>query len=209
MCYTVGVRYIASAVFLAVTACRPATGQVDFNHTILAETVLESTVKIKIDGGGHGSGAFCFEKNMVCTAAHVVDSIHGLVIEKRDGAECAPLSLVFSPDKDIAIVEVDCEGDPLREIGDPLPGMSIMAAGSPGRSSWNVTFGHVSNAEEEAMGQTFFSFDAPVNPGNSGGPIVDMHGCFLGVVNAIRTRDGLWAGQGFGTAAKALKDLLD
>jgi serine protease DegS len=195
-----------------LTSCRLSHGpDVPSSKFHLAEKVLASTVKIKHDGGGHGTGFFCFEHDLVCTAAHVVEpgeDYTKISIQKYQGGSCSIMSVLYPAQGDYAILRVDCSGSPLTTAIKPQTGDEVMAVGNPFDVAWAVTFGHVVSEEHKVFGLDMFVFSAPVNPGNSGGPIVDMHGCLVGIVNAIRTRDGMWAGLGFGTRAEYLEELL-
>ena len=175
----------------------------------LADRVLDATVHLEFEST-LGSGFFCFAPNRVCTAWHVVDALgtETAIVTMRDGRECGIDSVSRDPERDIAVLKVTCTHPGyLRGDVSPKIGRWVMAGGHPMGSKWHVTDGLVSGHEDDIHGQAMFAFTAPVNPGNSGGPIVDAHGHLVGVVNAIRTRTGMWSGQGFGTEARYLRKL--
>jgi len=206
-------RALFALVLVAACAAAPSRHSVHPQADLdaLAERTLESTVRINIKSGGHGSGFFCFEPNLVCTAAHVVDPmepLNGFEVKTYEGEICNPISILYPAEGDIAIVEVDCTGKPFKRLRSPTRGISVMAAGNPLSVEWVTSFGHITAEHHTVFGVDMFVYDAQVNPGNSGGPIVDMQGQLVGLVNAVSTRDGMWAGLGFGTDARKLEELL-
>jgi S1-C subfamily serine protease len=207
-------KILAAIAVFFIVCCSPTSRPIVHtpdhgSHEELAARILRSTVKINV-GRGHGTGFFCFKSNVVCTAAHVVDDLDGKKLEviQHNGKKCSAVKVITAIGHDVAALEVTCNGTPLSTIAKPREGMMVMVAGHPLSSDWMVTFGFISSTHENMFGGPAIGFDAAVNPGNSGGPIVDMHGHLVGVVNAIRTRDGLFAGMSFGTDAKYLLDLV-
>jgi serine protease Do len=118
------------------------------------------------------------------------------------------------PKTDIALIKIDAGnltpiafGDSDKaEVGEP-----VMAIGNPFGLDHSVTTGIVS-AKERYIGSgpydDFIQTDAAVNPGNSGGPLVDVRGAVIGINTAIFSQSGGWAGIGFATPVNLAKEVL-
>jgi S1-C subfamily serine protease len=147
--------------------------------------------------GGEGSGFLVAPDGYVLTNHHVVEQAPLLSARLADGSEHAAQVVGSDPATDLALVRVDGGSLPFLAVdaGAPArPGQLAVAIGSPLGFESTVTAGVVS-----ALGRTLRSRDgrlidnviqhtAPLNPGNSGGPLVDSRGRVLGVNTAMMSR---------------------
>jgi S1-C subfamily serine protease len=147
--------------------------------------------------GGEGSGFLVAPDGYVLTNHHVVDQAPVLVARLADGGEHAATAVGSDPATDLALVRVDGGSMPFLAVdagAQARPGQLAVAIGSPLGFESTVTAGVVS-----ALGRTLRSRDgrlidnviqhtAPLNPGNSGGPLVDSRGRVLGVNTAMMSR---------------------
>lgn len=204
-------KKLSAALVLLSCDCADKTARhtsSPFDGTGVAERVLSATVKVKVGDRGHGSGFFCFRPDLVCTAMHVAEDYTELSVVTRSGEKCTVQHVRANPTHDVAVLKVDCyEPGFLDKTVLPVEGLPVMAAGHPRISDYAVSFGHIMNLHNSLGGEDMFMFSAPVNPGNSGGPVVDMHGCLIGVVSRIHTTSGMWAGMGFAVYAEHLEGL--
>lgn len=151
-----------------------------------------------------GSGVIVRSDGIIVTNAHVVDDATELNVVLNDRREFAAKIIATDTDSDLAILQIDTKGERLPVLridsSDSLEvGDIVLAIGNPFGVGQTVTSGIVS-----ALGRTqvsdlasFIQTDAAVNPGNSGGALVDMSGQLIGVNTAIFSRSGGSNGIGF------------
>lgn len=163
------------------------------------------------DGRHIGTGVVVTESGVILTNYHVVAGARRVEVRFHDGhtAEAAVLQAV--PEKDLAILQPRSIPDDLppatlgssRELA---PGSEVVAVGFPFGIGPSVTAGVVSgldrqfvSPDEKQQLDKLIQFDAAANPGNSGGPLVNMKGEVVGIVTAILNpnQSGNFLGIGF------------
>lgn len=163
------------------------------------------------DGRHIGTGVVVTESGVILTNYHVVAGARRVEVRFHDGhtAEAAVLQAV--PEKDLAILQPKSIPDDLppatlgssRELA---PGSEVVAVGFPFGIGPSVTAGVVSgldrqfvSPDEKQQLDKLIQFDAAANPGNSGGPLVNMKGEVVGIVTAILNpnQSGNFLGIGF------------
>ena len=176
-------------------------GDAESVYTRLYDETIDSVVSIRVPSaggqrsGGQGSG-FVYESNYVVTNAHVVgdadrievqfnrgESRTGEVVGRDERADLAVIEMSNSPDYAEALELVEEE---------PAVGTQVAAIGSPYGFEGSMTSGIVSAIDRsipspQGRGATIpngIQTDAPVNPGNSGGPLVNLDGVVEGVINS-------------------------
>lgn len=163
-----------------------------------------------------GSGVIVRSNGVIVTNAHVVKGAQELRVVLPDRREFEAKLLAADTESDLAILQIDTKGERLPvlpidsdnslEVGD-----LVLAIGNPFGVGQTVTSGIVS-----ALGRTqvsdianFIQTDAAVNPGNSGGALVDMDGHLVGVNTAIFSRSGGSNGIGFAIPGELVKRAVD
>jgi Do/DeqQ family serine protease len=140
-----------------------------------------------------GSGVIVDSSGYILTNDHVVDRASEVLVELSDGSQHSARIVGTDPGTDLAVLRVQVtdltaaawgDSDAL-EVGDP-----VLAVGNPFGLDRTVTAGIVSAKGRHAVVehvnyQDFLQTDAAVNPGNSGGPLVDMHARVVGINTAI------------------------
>ena len=166
--------------------------------------------KASEDEAGSGVIALVSTRTVVITNRHVINraELDNITIRLDDGREIRPIRLWSDPGTDIAVLDIEepeietarlASGDSLQ-IGD-----TVLAIGSPFGLSHSVTLGIVSAkgrrdlelGEEGVKFQDFIQTDAASNPGNSGGPLVNLRGEVVGLNTAIASNSGGSEGIGF------------
>jgi S1-C subfamily serine protease len=141
---------------------------------------------------GQGSGVIVDESGFIMTNYHVVKGASSIEVGLSDG-RIVPGHLVGVDElTDLAVVKVDADNLIAAQWGnsdDLAVGSLVWAAGSPFGLRSSVTFGILSAKNRAGVAgtpyQDFLQTDAAVNPGNSGGPLVDVHGNVIGINTAI------------------------
>ncbi len=167
----------------------------------VAETLGPAVVNLRgiaSDGGrrptGSGSGFLFTPDGFLLTNHHVVHGVSRVRIRLHDGREVSGRVIGADPWTDVAVVSADASGLPHAQLGESgrlRVGQLVVAIGSPFGFESTVTAGVVS-----ALGRTLRSItghlvdnviqtDAALNPGNSGGPLLDSSGRVIGINTAI------------------------
>jgi S1-C subfamily serine protease len=144
--------------------------------------------------GGTGSGFLCGAEDLALTNSHVVNGALGVEAIFHDGRTAVVDVLGTDPATDLALVRVPDAGVEPLPLGDSNAlrvGDFVLAVGCPHGLSHSVTAGILSGlgrALPGPGGQTIedvIQTDAPLNPGNSGGPLLDVDGRVIGIATAI------------------------
>ncbi len=160
---------------------------------------------------GIGTGVVVMDKGVILTNLHVVSGASRIQVTFHDGLEATALLVRTRPEKDLAVLQAkkipdDLLPATLHASDDLLPGDLVAVVGFPFGVGPSVSAGVVSG-----LGRAFHSpegqrelngliqFDAATNPGNSGGPLINMDGEVVGIVTAILnpTQQQTFIGIGF------------
>jgi len=138
-----------------------------------------------------GSGFVITSTGLIVTAAHVVDGLDDLYrpwIEVRffNGDKYRVDWVRGDVDHDVAVIKIDAKDLPILEFEEDqlVEGEPVLAMGSNGISTWSVTDGIVSKVEmwyDLKLGHGWLQMTVPLNPGYSGGPVVNARGRVVGV----------------------------
>jgi serine protease Do len=141
---------------------------------------------------GVGSGFVYDDRGHILTNNHVVENAEKITVTFYDGVEASAKVVGTDKQSDVAVIKVDNTSYPALPKGDSAKlkvGELVMAVGSPFELSQSVTTGIISALERNAVGineyESFIQTDAPINRGNSGGPLVNMNGEVIGINSAI------------------------
>ncbi len=166
--------------------------------TWLAKYVRPSVVSIHTNnnrGEGLGSGVIIDSAGYIVTNYHVIEKVRSAEIVLSDGRHGVATVVGADPLVDLAILKTELDGLIAAKWGDSDDldvGEMVWALGSPFGLQKSITFGIVSAKERrgipsrhQSVYQEFLQTDAAVNPGNSGGPLVNMEGEIVGINTAI------------------------
>jgi len=150
---------------------------------------------------GVGSGFIISADGFVLTNAHVVDGADDVFVTLTDKREFKAKIIGVDKRTDVAVVKIDGNNLPRLIIGDPnklRAGEWVIAIGSPFGLDNTVTAGIVSaKARDTGDYLPLIQTDVAVNPGNSGGPLINMRGEVIGINSQIYSRSGGYMGISF------------
>jgi S1-C subfamily serine protease len=160
---------------------------------------------------GVGSGVVIMEDGTLLTNFHVVHGMERVDVVFHDGTESPAVIVAAMPAQDLALLKPmripdDLQPAVLGSTGRVSPGDEVVAVGFPFGIGPSVSAGVVSGLNREFRSRDdrptmtgLIQFDAAVNSGNSGGPLVNMAGEVIGIVTAILnpTKAGTFIGIGF------------
>jgi S1-C subfamily serine protease len=157
---------------------------------------------------GLGSGVVVNAGGAVLTALHVVDGATQIQVDFADGTRAAAQVTASRPEHDIAVLAVDRLPEvvvPAVLAGPPPVGGTVFAVGNPLGLQRSLTAGVVSANDRTITPprgpalQGLIQFDAAVNPGNSGGPLLNGAGQVVGIVTALANpaNQDFFVGVGF------------
>lgn len=150
---------------------------------------------------GVGSGFIISADGFVLTNAHVVDGADDVYVTLTDKREYKAKIIGVDKRTDVAVVKIEGNNLPRLTIGDPNKlrvGEWVIAIGSPFGLDNTVTAGIISaKARDTGDYLPLIQTDVAVNPGNSGGPLINMRGEVIGINSQIYSRSGGYMGISF------------
>ena len=169
-----------------------------------------------------GSGVVISSDGYIITNNHVIDGAEEVTVTFNDKTTMTAKVVGADATSDIALIKVDAEGLEALSFADSDQlrlGQWVLAVGNPFNLTSTVTAGIVS-AKARSLGiisgnygiESFIQTDAAVNPGNSGGALVNLKGELVGINTAIASRSGQFEGYSFAVpsniARKVVEDLM-
>src|SRR3989441_4760263 len=166
---------------------------------------------------GVGSGFIIDSKGYVVTNKHVIEGASRITVSLLTGERYRGRVIGTDGETDIAVLKIDSDQAlPVMKFGDSnvtQVGDWVLAIGSPFGLDQTVTAGIISKKERDSQAftsfQRFLQTDAAINRGNSGGPLVNMHGEAIGVNSQIATLNGDYNGIGFALPSNDAKLVCD
>ena len=171
-------------------------------------------------GNASGTGFVIDAEGHVVTNDHVVGSEKTVQVRFATGGEEQGRVVATDPSTDLAVIEVDLAGhdvDPVEfgSSADVQVGDSVYAIGNPFGLERSLTAGIVSALDRSITAPNNFTIngviqtDAPVNRGNSGGPLLDAAGNVIGVVSQIQSENGGNIGIGYAVPSDTARTVVD
>jgi Do/DeqQ family serine protease len=169
-----------------------------------------------------GSGVLITSDGYIATNNHVIENASKIEVVLNDKRSYTAELVGRDPETDLALLKIEEKGLEFLSFGnsdDVKVGEWVIAVGNPFNLTSTVTAGIVSakgrninlirqNGGEYAI-ENFIQTDAAVNPGNSGGALVNTRGELIGINTAIASRTGSYAGYSFAVPVNLAKKILD
>ncbi|UCG59393.1 MAG: trypsin-like peptidase domain-containing protein [Phycisphaerales bacterium] len=192
-----------------------------------AQQVAAQTKENQFQAQGRGgSGVIVNSRGYVLTNHHVIHGARNITVTLSSGqiTKEYPAELIDeAPELDFAILRIVANGEvftpaPIGNSSEISVGDEVLAIGSPFGLQQTTTFGIVSNTRRTlTVGKkTFTNFiqtDAPINPGSSGGPLINVNGEVIGITTAIYSPTQAFSGIGFASpidpAKAAFPEFID
>ncbi|MBT8260273.1 MAG: trypsin-like peptidase domain-containing protein [Bacteroidia bacterium] len=169
---------------------------------------------------GTGSGVIISPDGYIITNNHVIANAQEIEITTNDNRTYNAELIGTDPNTDIALLKVNSDENlPYTTFGDSDSvkiGEWVLAVGNPFNLTSTVTAGIISAKSRDLTGkniQSFLQTDAAVNPGNSGGALVNTNGELIGINTAITSQTGSYIGYSFAVpsniARKVVEDIME
>ena len=175
-------------------------------------------------GQGSGSGVIIAANGYIVTNNHVIEKASKIEVVMDDKRKFEAELVGADPNTDLAVLKVKADNLPFVKYGnsdDVKVGQWVLAVGNPFNLNSTVTAGIISakgrnigilNRKDNMGLESFIQTDAVVNPGNSGGALVNLNGDLIGINSAIASHTGSYEGYSFAIpsslASKVVDDLL-
>lgn len=175
---------------------------------------------------GSGSGVILTTDGYIVTNNHVIDNASNVEVTLNDNRTFKAVIVGTDETTDIALLKIEAENLPFMNFGnsdDLKIGEWVLAVGNPFNLTSTVTAGIVSAKsrsinilanQQRTLGiESFIQTDAAVNPGNSGGALVNSQGELIGINTAIASQTGSYSGYSFAVpvsiVSKVVADLME
>ena len=169
---------------------------------------------------GTGSGVIISEDGYIATNNHVIENATEIEVLLNDNRTYKAEIVGTDPTTDLALLKIEASGLPFIKVGDSDKvqiGEWVLAVGNPFEFRSTVTAGIISakgrninilRNRNNLQIESFLQTDAAVNPGNSGGALVNLRGELVGINTAIATPTGTYAGYSFAVPANLVDKVL-
>ncbi|MFN6946174.1 MAG: S1C family serine protease, partial [Cytophagaceae bacterium] len=158
---------------------------------------------------GAGSGVILTEDGYIITSNHIIQEAERIEVSLEDKRVYTASVVGTDPSTDLAVIKIEEKNLPIVEFGNSEElevGQWVVAIGNPFELTSTVTAGIVSakgrnlnilQGQEQRGIESFIQTDAAANPGNSGGALVNKDGLLVGIIAAIASPTGSFAGYSF------------
>ncbi len=168
---------------------------------------------------GFGSGVILSEDGYIVTNNHVIDNAQNIKVILNDKREFEAKMIGADPSTDIALLKIDAKDLQFLTFGNSNElklGEWVLAVGNPFNLTSTVTAGIVSALsrnlginDDQLSIESYIQTDAAVNPGNSGGALVNQQGNLVGINSAIASETGSYTGYSFAVPVTIVKKVID
>ncbi|HMP99562.1 MAG TPA: trypsin-like peptidase domain-containing protein [Cyclobacteriaceae bacterium] len=211
----------------------------ELNFKSAAQVVIPAVVHIRVSYGAgefsrnplerffhysprsSGSGVIISDDGYIVTNNHVIEDANRIEVVLNDNRKYFAKVIGTDPSTDLALIKINEFNLPFVPYGNSdqlIQGEWVLAIGNPFDLNSTVTAGIVSakarnirilQDKNNLQVESFIQTDAAVNPGNSGGALVNLRGELVGINTAIATQTGSYAGYSFAIPVSLVKKVMD
>jgi len=208
-------RTVEAVVHVKTTAERVQNFYNPFNDLFFGRPSTPQKFEVE----GSGSGVILTEDGYIVTNNHVIKDAKKIIVTTSNNDEYEARLIGTDPTTDIALLKI--EGSALTKVfvanSDQVRlGQWVLAVGNPFNLTSTVTAGIISAKgrdiniiDEQSAIESFLQTDAAVNPGNSGGALVNTAGELVGINTAISSRSGTFEGYSFAVPANLMMKVVN
>jgi Do/DeqQ family serine protease len=208
-------RTVEAVVHVKTTAERVQNYYNPFNDIFFGRPSTPEKLEVE----GSGSGVILTEDGYIVTNNHVIKGAKKIVVTTSNNDEYEAELIGTDPTTDIALLKI--EGNALTKVDvansdEVRLGQWVLAVGNPFNLTSTVTAGIISAKgrdiniiDEQSAIESFIQTDAAVNPGNSGGALVNTTGELVGINTAISSRSGSFEGYSFAVPANLMLKVVN
>ena len=208
-------KFVLTSMFLLLTLPGFSFGKVEKSAVSIYEEINPAIVTVDSqlsDGLSCGTGCIIDKSGVILTSAHVIDVGNAVVVTTNNGQNYdAKVLKRLGENKDIALLKIDAKKDfrtvKLGNSEKIKVGEKVLAIGNPFGFSGTLTQGIISRIDYT---KNRIQTDAAINPGSSGGPLLNTKGEIIGINQAIYNPDNNISniGIGFATPINLIKEYL-
>ena len=211
----------------------------EFGNTTMNNSPFDNFFRYYFDDGkpknseapkrrGSGSGVIFSNDGYIVTNNHVIENAEEIVVMLNDNRKFDAKVIGIDPNTDLAVIKIEADdltpvqwgnsddlqiGEWVLAIGNPYEFRSTVTAGIVSAKARNISILNRQSARGDLSIESFIQTDAAVNPGNSGGALVNLQGKLIGINTAIASPTGSYAGYSFAVPVtlvrKITKDLVE
>jgi S1-C subfamily serine protease len=168
---------------------------------------------------GEGSGSVIDRQGRILTNFHVIDGAKQIQVTLFDGSDYPAQIVGVDPATDVAVLKINAPAELLYPVAfgssaNLLVGQKVFAIGNPFGLERTLSTGIISSLNRSLLRRTgrtlksVIQIDAAMNPGNSGGPLLDSHGLMIGMNTAIASSTGESVGVGFAIPINTIRRVV-
>src|SRR6056300_1362798 len=207
-------RTVEAVVHVKTTAERVQNFYNPFNDLFFGRPSTPQKFEVE----GSGSGVILTEDGYIVTNNHVIKDAKKIIVTTSNNDEYEARLIGTDPTTDIALLKI--EGSALTKVfvansDEVRLGQWVLAVGNPFNLTSTVTAGIISAKgrdiniiDEQSAIESFLQTDAAVNPGNSGGALVNTAGALVGINTAISSRSGSFEGYSFAVPSNLMMKVV-
>lgn len=179
-------------------------------------------------GSGSGSGVIVSSEGYIVTNNHVIEGASEIEVILNDNSKYTASVIGADPSTDLAVLKIEAKnlspialgnsddlqiGEWVLAVGNPFNLTSTVTAGIVSAKARNINILSERSSQDNVPIESFIQTDAAVNPGNSGGALVNTKGELVGINTAIASQTGSYSGYSFAIPVnlmqKVMRDLID